>query len=42
VSGRAAPPLTAAGAEVQVRGRPPVMHLDFRRQYAMVFLLQGL
>jgi hypothetical protein len=29
-------------AGVQVRGRPPVMHVDYRRQYAMVFLLQGL
>jgi hypothetical protein len=29
-------------AEVQVRGRPPVIHVDCRRQYATVFLLQGL
>jgi hypothetical protein len=29
-------------AEIQVRGRPPVVHVDFRRQYQTVFLLQGL
>ena len=27
-------------AEVQVRGRVPVVHVDFRRQYQTVFLLQ--
>jgi hypothetical protein len=29
-------------AEVQLRGRAPVVHVDFRRQYQTVFLLQGL
>jgi hypothetical protein len=29
-------------AEVLVRGRLPVAHVDFRRQYQTVFLLQGL
>jgi hypothetical protein len=29
-------------AEVQVRGRTPVVHVDFRREYQTVFLLQGL
>jgi hypothetical protein len=29
-------------AEVQVRGRLPVVHVDFRREYQTVFLLQGL
>jgi hypothetical protein len=28
--------------EVQLRGRAPVVHVDFRRQYQTVFLLQGL
>jgi hypothetical protein len=29
-------------AEVQLRGRVPTVHVDFRRQYQTVFLLQGL
>jgi hypothetical protein len=29
-------------AEVLVRGRAPLVHVDFRRQYQTVFLLQGL
>jgi hypothetical protein len=29
-------------AETQLRGRAPVAHVDFRRQYQMVFLLQEL
>jgi hypothetical protein len=29
-------------AEVQVRGRSPVVHVDFRRQYQTVFILMGL
>jgi hypothetical protein len=29
-------------AEIQVRGRVPVVHVDFRRQYQTVFILQGL
>jgi hypothetical protein len=29
-------------AEVQVRGRVPIVHVDFRREYQTVFLLQGL
>jgi hypothetical protein len=29
-------------SEVQVRGRPPTAHVDYRRQYQTAFLLQGL
>jgi hypothetical protein len=29
-------------SEVMLRGRAPVVHVDFRRQYQTVFLLQGL
>ena len=31
-----------AWAEAQLRGRAPVVHVDFRREYQMVFLLQDL
>jgi hypothetical protein len=29
-------------SDVEVRGRPPVVHVDFRRQYQTAFLLQAL